>query len=150
MRRAKRSRRWRRIPVRPCRASDVEQVVELWRRAAAEPSVNDRPDALRRRLGRDRNLFVLAWDRERLVASLIGGWDGWRGHLYRLAVDPECRRRGIARRLVENVEARLRSFGAKAAELENELRRFHHPQSVGLADADETAPYSPPTSGTER
>ncbi len=90
----------------------MEQVLELWRRAAAEPGVTDRPDALRRRLGRDRNLFVLAWDRERLVASLIGGWDGWRGHLYRLAVDPGCRRRGIARRLVRDVEARLRNLGA--------------------------------------
>ena len=90
----------------------MEQVLELWRRAAAEPSVTDDPDALRRRLRRDRNLFVLAWSRGRLVGSLIGGWDGWRGHMYRLAVEPACRRRGIARRLVEHVEARLRKLGA--------------------------------------
>ena len=104
--------RRRRILLRPCRATDVEQVLELWRRAGAQPSVTDRPDALRRRLRRDRSLFVLAWDRDRLVGSLIGGWDGWRGHLYRLAVDPACRRRGIARRLVRDVEARLRKLGA--------------------------------------
>jgi len=112
MRRAKRTRGRRRILLRPCRATDVEQVLELWRRAAAEPRVTDDPDALRRRLRRDRNLFVLAWSRERLVGSLIGGWDGWRGHMYRLAVEPACRRRGIARRLVEHVEARLRKLGA--------------------------------------
>ena len=91
----------------------MEQVLELWRRAAAEPRVTDDPDALRRRLRRDRNLFVLAWSRERLVGSLIGGWDGWRGHMYRLAVDPVYRRRGIARRLVEAVEGRLRRLGAR-------------------------------------
>jgi len=90
----------------------VEQVLELWRRAAAEPSVTDAADALRQRLERDRDLFLLAWDRGRLVGTLIGGWDGWRGHLYRLAVEPGCRRRGIARRLVANVEARLRTLGA--------------------------------------
>src|SRR5947208_11657824 len=112
MRRAKRTRGRRRILLRPCRATDVEQVLELWRRAAAEPSVTDDPGALRRRLRRDRNLFVLAWSRGRLVGSLIGGWDGWRGHMYRLAVEPACRRRGIARRLVKNVEARLRRLGA--------------------------------------
>src|SRR5256712_9180419 len=112
MRRAKRTRGRRGIRLRPCRATDVEQVLELWRRAAAEPSVTDDPDALRRRLERDRSLFVLAWDRGRLVGSLIGGWDGWRGHMYRLAVDPAWRRRGIARRLVEHVEARLRRLGA--------------------------------------
>jgi len=90
----------------------VEQVLELWRRAAAEPSVTDAADALRQRLERDRDLFLLAWDRGRLVGTLIGGWDGWRGHLYRLAVEPGCRRSGIARRLVANVEARLRTLGA--------------------------------------
>jgi len=87
-------------------------VLDLWRRAPTEPSVTDDPEALRRRSSRDRNLFVLAWDRGRLVGSLMGGWDGWRGHMYRLAVDPAYRRRGIARRLVENVEARLRRLGA--------------------------------------
>ena len=90
----------------------MEKVLDLWRRAAAEPSVTDDPDALRRKLDRDRSLFVLAWDRSRLVGSLIGGWDGWRGHMYRLAVDRACRRRGIARRLVKNVEAHLRRLGA--------------------------------------
>ena len=89
----------------------MEQVLELWR-TAAEPSVTDAADALRQRLERDRDLFLLAWDRGRLVGTLIGGWDGWRGHLYRLAVEPGCRRSGIARRLVANVEARLRTLGA--------------------------------------
>src|SRR6059036_1809477 len=112
MGRAKRTRRRRRVLLRPCRSRDVEQVLDLWRRAAAEPSVTDAADALRRRLERDRDLFLLAWDRGRLVGTLIGGWDGWRGHLYRLAVDPGCRRSGIARRLVANVEARLRRMGA--------------------------------------
>src|SRR5438445_13275105 len=111
MRRAKRTGRRRRILLRPCRARDVEQVLELWR-TAAEPSVTDNADALRQRLERDRDLFLLAWDRGRLVGTLIGGWDGWRGHLYRLAVEPGCRRSGIARRLVANVEARLRTLGA--------------------------------------
>jgi len=110
--RTARPRRRRRILVRPCRTTDVKQVLELWRRAGAEPSVTDDPGSLRRRLRRDRKLFLLAWDRGRLVGTLIGGWDGWRGHMYRLAVDPGCRRSGIARRLVANVEARLRRMGA--------------------------------------
>ena len=55
------------IRLRPCRPADVEQVLDLWRRASAELSVTDDPDALRRRLGRERNLFILAWDRDRLV-----------------------------------------------------------------------------------
>src|SRR5438034_2937633 len=110
--RTARPRRRSRILLRACGATDVKQVLELWRRAGAEPSVTDDPGALRRRLRRDRKLFLLAWDRGRLVGTLIGGWDGWRGHMYRLAVDPGCRRSGIARRLVANVEARLQELGA--------------------------------------
>src|SRR6266496_745526 len=99
------------ITLRACRDHDVEAVMALWQRAEAVPRPTDRTDALLRRLERDRELFVLAWDGERLVGSLMGGWDGWRGQIYRLAVDPEYRRRGIAARLVAEVEERLRGLG---------------------------------------
>ncbi len=101
------------IEIRACRAEDVEAVLALWRRAEAVPRPTDDPDGLRRRLERDPELFLLAWDGRRLVGSLMGGWDGWRGQMYRLAVDPDYRRHGVARRLVEAVEARLRELGAR-------------------------------------
>jgi len=101
------------IALRPCRPEDVEAVLALWQRAEAIPRPTDHPAALHRRLVRDPELFLLAWDGSRLVGSLMGGWDGWRGQMYRLAVDPEYRRRGIAGRLVAAVEARLRELGAE-------------------------------------
>jgi ribosomal protein S18 acetylase RimI-like enzyme len=87
-------------------------VLDLWSRAAAGQSVTDNATAVRLRLRRDRRLFLLAWDNARLVGSLIGGWDGWRASMARLAVDPAYRRRGIARLLVDRVEQELRSLGA--------------------------------------
>ncbi len=101
------------IVLRPCRLEAVEAVLALWRRAEAVPRPTDTAAALRLRLERDAELFQLAWDGERLVGSLLGGWDGWRGNMYRLAVDPEYRRRGIARRLVAAVEAALRARGCE-------------------------------------
>jgi ribosomal protein S18 acetylase RimI-like enzyme len=70
------------------------------------------PRTLRTRLKRDPELFLLAGDGERLVGSLMGGWDGWRGNMYRLAVDPAYQRLGIARRLIAAVEAALWQLGA--------------------------------------
>src|SRR5947208_14875897 len=99
--------------LRACRDEDITAVLALWQRAEAVPRPTDRPDALLRRLQRDRELFMLAWDGERLVGSLMGGWDGWRGGMYRLAVDPAYRRQGIAGRLGEAVEDRLRALGAE-------------------------------------
>jgi ribosomal protein S18 acetylase RimI-like enzyme len=48
----------------------------------------------------------------RIIGSVIGGWDGWRGNIYRLAVAPEHRREGIARRLVAEISRELFAKGA--------------------------------------
>lgn len=100
------------IRIERCRAVDIEAVLALWRRAYSIPHM-DQPWAVRLRLERDPNLFLLAWDGDRLVGSLMGGWDGWRGNMYRAAVDPAYLRRGVARRLVEAVELELRAMGAE-------------------------------------
>jgi len=63
--------------------------------------------------------LLSAWVRNRALAiravpvPTIGTFDGWRGNLYRLAVHPHFRRRGIARVLVVEVEKRLLQRGAK-------------------------------------
>ncbi|MCH7621223.1 MAG: GNAT family N-acetyltransferase [Chloroflexi bacterium] len=79
-------------------------VLALWVRAETEPSPTDTPSALRKRMERDPALFVVATDGSEVIGSLMGGWDGWRGNMYRLAVDPQHRRLGLARRLVEEGE----------------------------------------------
>jgi ribosomal protein S18 acetylase RimI-like enzyme len=48
-----------------------------------------------------------------VVGTLIVGWDGWRGSMYRLAAAPEQRRRGIARRLVDAGHEHLAGLGAR-------------------------------------
>jgi ribosomal protein S18 acetylase RimI-like enzyme len=100
------------IRLSPCQPEDIQAVLDLWRRAEAVPGPTDHPAALALRLERDADLFLLAWAGDQLVGSLMGGWDGWRGNVYRLAVDPEFRRRGIARALVLAVEKALRARGA--------------------------------------
>jgi ribosomal protein S18 acetylase RimI-like enzyme len=99
--------------VRECRAEEVEAVLELWRQAGATPSATDTADDLRRVLA-DSPAYVLLVDIEgRLVGSIIGTFDGWRGNIYRLAVHPGDRRRGIGRALVAEAERRLTGQGAR-------------------------------------
>lgn len=101
------------IELRACTTDDIDAVLTLWREAEVVPRPTDHRAALLLRLQRDPKLFQLAWDGPRLVGSLVGGWDGWRGNMYRLAVHPAYRRRGIARRLVARVEEELRALGAE-------------------------------------
>ena len=98
--------------IRECRHEDCPAVLDLWRRAEAIPSQTDTLDDLQRLVDEHGGLFLVAEEAERLVGTIIAGWDGWRGNMYRLAVLPEFRRRGIARFLVAEAERRLRAKGA--------------------------------------
>ena len=93
--------------------ADVEAVLALWKRAETGPSSTESADDVRRLLERDPEALLLAEAGGEIVGSLIVGWDGWRGTFYRMAVDPAHRRRGLATRMVQAGEERLRSLGAK-------------------------------------
>ncbi|MBS2539095.1 GNAT family N-acetyltransferase, partial [Catenulispora sp. NF23] len=69
-------------------------------------------------LARDPEALLLAVDpaTAELVGTVIAGWDGWRCHLYRLAVHPDRRRAGIGRLLVDTAEARFRAVGGARAD----------------------------------
>ena len=74
----------------------------------------------------------MAQQDDRIVGTVIASWDGWRGGLYRLAVTPKARRAGLATRLVEAAEERLRGLGApKVAALV--LREHLHAQAFWRA-----------------
>jgi len=69
-----------------------------------------------RLLERDPAALLLAVEDDRIIGSLIVGWDGWRCHLYRFAVHPERRRRGIGRALLDAAEQRFVGVGGHRAD----------------------------------
>jgi ribosomal protein S18 acetylase RimI-like enzyme len=100
------------IQIRPCRLEECPAVLALWERAGAVPSPTDTLEALQRLIRDSGDGFLVAVQRGVVVGSVIGGWDGWRGNIYRLAVAPDSRRRGLARRLVREAQRALRTKGA--------------------------------------
>ena len=94
-------------------AGDVAELLALWAAAAENDSrPADTAQAVLALLQRDPGSCLVARHSGRIVGSLIAGWDGWRAHLYRLAVDPGMRRQGIGRALLEAGATRLRALGA--------------------------------------
>lgn len=98
--------------IRPARRDELPAVLELWRVAESIPTVSDSETALALLLDRDPDALLIAEREGAIAGTLIAGWDGWRGSLYRLAVAPAERRRGLATALVRDAERRLMARGA--------------------------------------
>ena len=99
--------------IRSCHREECPAILDLWKRAESIPSITDSIEALELVLQRDNDLLLVAECDGQIVGTVMGGWDGWRGNICRLAVVPEYRRRGIGRALVEEIEKRLRLKGAQ-------------------------------------
>jgi ribosomal protein S18 acetylase RimI-like enzyme len=105
------------LTLRPARIDDVANVITLWALAAENAGrAADRPEAVEALIRRDPDALTLAELSGDLVGTLIAGWDGWRFHLYRLAVHPDARRRGVAQALVDQAEARFAALGGTRAD----------------------------------
>jgi ribosomal protein S18 acetylase RimI-like enzyme len=98
--------------LRAATAEDSAGVLALWQEAA-EPTSTDSADALGNLLRRDPGALIVAEAGGRIVGSVIAGWDGWRGAVYRLAVAPDHRRRGLGQALLRAAEERLTELGGR-------------------------------------
>ncbi|MCF2532353.1 GNAT family N-acetyltransferase [Yinghuangia soli] len=100
--------------IRTAGLDDVAAVLAFWTAAAEGTSITDDPDGVALLITRDPGALLIAEAPDGGIAgTLIAGFDGWRCSLYRLAVDPALRRRGIARLLLAAAEDRFAELGGR-------------------------------------
>jgi 8-oxo-dGTP pyrophosphatase MutT (NUDIX family) len=103
--------------LRAAAAADIDALIALWLEAAENFSrPTDTRQAAASLLDRDPEAVIVAEHDGELIGSVIAGWDGWRCHLYRLAVRPHWRRKGVASALLEAAENRFRALGGNRAD----------------------------------
>lgn len=92
---------------------DYQQVHDLWTSIDKGVHVgrSDTPGEIEKKIRRDPDLFLVAECDDKIIGSVIGGYDGRRGLLYHLAVSESFRSRGIGSRLMHEVESKLRDKG---------------------------------------
>lgn len=103
--------------MRVARDADLDAIVALWDEAGMLSYTAEPYEDLARTRSHDAGLVLVAERGGRVVGTVTGTWDGRRGWIMRLAVEPSARRQGVASALIADVEARLHARGATQVNL---------------------------------
>jgi ribosomal protein S18 acetylase RimI-like enzyme len=93
-------------------------VVALWTRCGLVRPWNDPGRDIARKLALQRDLFMVAIVDGEVVGTVMAGYDGHRGWINYLAVDPPRRRAGWGRRLMAEAERALAGLGCPKVNLQ--------------------------------
>lgn len=107
------------LEIRTYREADAADVVALWTGTFPDTRPWNQPQAyIRRKLAAQPELFLVGVYGDRVVATVLGGYDGTRGWIYHLAVASEQRRHGFGRAMMAAAEERLRALGCPKINLQ--------------------------------
>jgi len=106
------------MQVRVFEVSDTESVTELWSRCGLLRPWNDPQLDILRKQAVGAELFLVGVLGNKVVAAVMGGYDGHRGWMNYLAVDPGLRRTGCGKAIVTSLENRLKAAGCPKVNLQ--------------------------------
>lgn len=103
------------MEIKPLSIDDYNTIIKFWERAGLDhrPKGRDSEAALSQQIKMNPDLFLGAFENEKMIGTIIGSFDGRKGWINRLAVDPMYRGQGIAKRLIKAIELALRKRGAR-------------------------------------
>jgi ribosomal protein S18 acetylase RimI-like enzyme len=104
--------------IRPFHPADEAAVVALWARCGLTRPWNDPHKDIARKVAVRPDLFLVAEIDGNVVGTVMGGYDGHRGWINYLSVDPSRRRRGVGRTLMAEAERLLRLEGCPKINLQ--------------------------------
>ena len=107
------------VALREFTLDDYDAVYALWQNAGPGLGLGfaDTREEVAKKLLRDPDLFLVAVDNDKIMGTVIGGFDGRRGLIYHLAVEHAYRKRGIGKMLMAEVERRLKAKGCQRSYL---------------------------------
>lgn len=100
------------LNIREFRISDESDVTRIWQEAFPDDPPRNQPALIiRRKLKTQRELFLVGEIHGVVVATLLGGYDGFRCWVYHVAVSTPYRHKGYGRQMMQTAERMLTSRG---------------------------------------
>lgn len=107
------------MTIRPYRPGDEEAVIALWRACDLVRPQNDPRKDIARKRRVNSEWFLVGEDADgRIVGSVMAGYEGHRGWINYLAVEPSRQRTGRGRALMAEAERVLRAAGCPKINLQ--------------------------------
>ncbi|QDX25459.1 GNAT family acetyltransferase [Sphingomonas suaedae] len=107
------------IAILPYAEAQFAEVDALWRTVFPEdPPHSHAAVAIPQKLAVQRDLLLVAQEDGHVLGTIMAGYDGHRGWLYKLAVHPKARGCGIAHSLVRSAERALTDLGCTKVNLQ--------------------------------
>ena len=91
--------------------SDEQQLVQLWEKCGLTVPWNNPKLDIDRKLKENSEEIVVGEIEGEIVASTIVGYDGHRGWVYYLGVDPDHQRKGLGEQIMKFAEDHLLDIG---------------------------------------
>ncbi|WP_445490903.1 GNAT family acetyltransferase [Niallia sp. 03133] len=112
---------------------DFDSVINLWKKAGITLSRSDTYQGMKEKLKRDKELFFLMEDDNRIIGVVMGTYDGRRGWVNHLAVDPAFQGQNIGQKIIAELENRFKQLGCEKVnlliEMENaNVQKFYEKQ----------------------
>lgn len=106
------------LTIRPYAEPDQAAIIELWQRCGLTRPWNDPARDIARKLTVQPENFLVGLLGEAVVASVMASFDGHRGWINYLAVDPTCQGNQFGRQMMDYAEARLLAMGCPKINLQ--------------------------------
>ena len=104
--------------IRPYRQEDKAQVIALWEECGLVVPQNDPVKDIERKRRVDPDLFLVGLSGDAIIATVMGGYEGHRGWINYLAVQPSEQRKGHGQIIMSAVESLLSAKGCPKINLQ--------------------------------
>ncbi|MBI4080677.1 MAG: GNAT family N-acetyltransferase [Candidatus Levybacteria bacterium] len=119
------------MTIREITFEDYDMLVPFWKE---NYFVNEHDSQERFKLFLEKNpgLSILAEEDGEIIGSALGSFDGRRGYIQKLVVRKDQRRKGLGKKLMENIIKKLRSAGVSYIPLGIEAEYVSFYEKCGL------------------